>query len=232
MDTEKEHNLRISQMGFVGKMIGGFTHELKNHLAIIKETAGLIEDLIVFGKREGKDDSAKYIKSLDSIALQVDKTVQLADYLNRFSHRMDQPFSTFSVHDAIEELIALRRRSASQRGICFETDFHGAVPAIHSDPARLYCLLYCLIEEKMRVFDKGSHLIIKTEPSGGSILIRIIPKGKPVERIVERIIDKSICMDEVVQEIIETLKAAVRHERESGVTTIAVPLDVLQDEKK
>jgi len=226
MDSEKERNLRISQMGFVGKMIGGFTHELKNHLAIIKETAGLIEDLIVFRKSEGKEDSAEYMRSLESIALQVDKAVQLADYLNRFSHRMDHPFSTFSVHDVIEELIALRRRSARERGICLETDFHGAVPAIHSDPSRFYCLLYCLIEEKMLGFNKGSQLIIKTEPSESSIIIRIIPKGKPVEDIAERIIDKSICMDEVVQEITETLKGAVRREEES-VTTITVPLNLL-----
>jgi len=231
MDSEKERNLRISQMGFVGKMIGGFTHELKNHLAIIKETAGLIEDLLVFRKSETKEDSAEYMKSLGSIALQVDKAVQLADYLNRFSHRMDHPFSTFSVHDVIEELIVLRRRSARERGICLETDFHGAVPAIHSDPSRLYCLLYCLIEEKMLGFDKGSHLIIKTEPSDSSVIIRIFPKGKPVESIVERIIDKGICIDEVVQEIIEILKAAVRHEQES-VTTITIPVNLLPVEKK
>ena len=231
MDSEKERNLRISQMGFVGKMIGGFTHELKNHLAIIKETAGLIEDLIVFRKSGGKEDSAEYMKSLGSIALQVDKAVQLADYLNRFSHRMDHPFSTFSVHDVIAELIALRRRAARERGICFETDFHSAVPAIHSDPSRLYCLLYCLIEEKMLGFNKGSHLIIKTEPSDTSVIIRLIPKGKPVEDITERIIDKSICSDEAVQEIIETLKAAVRHDQES-VTAITVPLNALPVEKK
>ena len=231
MDSERERNLRISQMCFVGKMIGGFTHELKNHLAIIKETAGLIEDLIMFKKSGGKEDPAEYIRSLDSIALQVDKAVQLADYLNRFSHRMDHPLSTFSVHDVIEELIALRRRSARERGICLETDFHGAVPSIHSDPSRLYCLLYCLIEEKMLGLSKGSHLIMKTEPSDGSIIIRIIPKGKLVEGTTERIIDKSICIDEVVQEIIETLKGAVRHEQES-VTTITVPLNLLPLEKK
>ena len=218
-------------MGFVGKMIGGFTHELKNHLAIIKETAGLIEDLIMFKKSGGKEDPAEYMRSLDSIALQVDKAVQLADYLNRFSHRMDHPFSTFSVHGVIEELIALRRRSAGERGIRIETDFHSAVPVIHSDPSRLYCLLYCLIEEKMLGFNKGSHLIIKTEPSDSSIIIRIIPKGEPVEGIVEGIIDKSICIGEVVQEIIETLKGAVRHEQES-VTTITVPLNLLPVEKK
>jgi len=191
----------------------------------------LIEDLLVFRKSEAKEDSAEYMKSLGSIALQVDKAVQLADYLNRFSHRMDHPFSTFSVHDVIEELIALRRRSARERGICFETDFQGAVPAIHSDPSRLYCLLYCLIEEKMLEFNKGSRLIIKTEPSDSSIIIRIIPKGKPVESIAERIIDRGICADEVVQKIIKALKGAVRHEEES-VTSITIPLNVLPVDKK
>jgi len=228
MENENKRNARTSQMGFIGIMIGGFTHELKNHLAIIHEAAGLIEDLITFGKSKGKDNSAEYLKSLDSIALQVDKTVQLADYLNRFSHRMDHPFSTFNVNDAIEEIAILRRRSASQRGICFEMDFHRAAPAIHSDPAGLCCLLYCLIEEKMQGLDKGGRLIIKTETLGGSVIISIIPKGNPVERIVE----KSICTYEVVQEIVETLKAAVSHDGESRVTTITLPLNSMPGEKR
>ncbi len=32
-------------LAFVGKIIADFTHEINNHLALIKESAGLISDI-------------------------------------------------------------------------------------------------------------------------------------------------------------------------------------------
>ena len=39
--------LRIS---FIGRIISCYTHEMKNYLAIIKETNGLMKDVIEIGK--------------------------------------------------------------------------------------------------------------------------------------------------------------------------------------
>jgi len=54
MEYEKEEMLRLYQLQFVEKVLSVFTHELNNHLAIIKESASLIEDTLRFQKSSAK----------------------------------------------------------------------------------------------------------------------------------------------------------------------------------
>ena len=76
MGNRCEQDLRYLQLCFIGKIIAGFTHEIKNHLAIIKESAGLIGDLIKFGKK-GKDESAQYLEIIGSVEDQMERTVEV-----------------------------------------------------------------------------------------------------------------------------------------------------------
>ncbi len=102
-----EHELRVSQLCFIGKILSLFTHEINNHLAILKESAGLMEDLIEFGESQSKQDSGQYLQISHSIHNQVRKTMTLLKYLNRFGHRFDHEISSFNLNESLEELLVL-----------------------------------------------------------------------------------------------------------------------------
>ena len=53
MENKGERDLRLLQLRFIGKILAGFTHESKNYIAIVKESAGLIGDMIQLGKNPG-----------------------------------------------------------------------------------------------------------------------------------------------------------------------------------
>ena len=125
MGHEEEEAIKIAHLKFIGKVLSVFTHELNNHLAIIKESAGLIEDTLRLQKSSGKYDIEESLKIIRSIENQIGKTAWICKKLNGFGHRMDRALSTFNVNESLEELLVLLNRVANQKKVSFEKDFQG-----------------------------------------------------------------------------------------------------------
>jgi hypothetical protein len=204
MGNNDERDLRLLQLRFIGKILAGFTHESKNHIAIVKESAGLIGDMIQLGKNSG-DEPQTYIDIIHSIEEQIEKATSLFRYLNRFSHRMDNELSTFNVNDALEELIVLLLRFASQKRISLETDFQQDMPSINNKPSLLQLLVFHFLEEQLEKLSKDSSLILKTSFLDTMINVQIIAKGNYQESIPEKRPDA----DEIAAYIIGQLHGAI-----------------------
>jgi nitrogen-specific signal transduction histidine kinase len=217
MENKNEQDLRLLHLRFIGKILAGFTHEIKNYMAIIKESAGLIEDMIKLEKST-KSDSGQYLEITRSIEEQIEKTNDLFRYLNRFSHRMDTELSTFSVNETLEELSALLNRFANQRKISLEKDFQKDIPSINSNPSMLQLLVFQFLEEKLTSLDKNSSLIIKTESANGSIAIRIIPKGNLLD------VDKGKFFYEFQDNVVRLLRGSISQGNKETVITIPVSI--------
>lgn len=102
-------------LAFVGKIIADFTHEINNHLALIKESAGLISDICKGKKSIDKKEMPYVIESLEAIENQINKSVNFINYFNRFAHRMDNLKSSFKLNSAIEELFELLKRYSNRK---------------------------------------------------------------------------------------------------------------------
>ncbi len=74
------------ETAFMGRVTAGVTHELKNVLAIIKESAGLIEDILALNKDLAGPHQEKVVRVLSNIRQQVDRGVDLSSRLNAFAH--------------------------------------------------------------------------------------------------------------------------------------------------
>lgn len=218
----REDILKSSQLSFIGKVLSVFTHEVKNHLAIIKESAGLLGDLIEMGKTSSPQDLQQSLKIVQSIENQIGKTSWLCSHLNSFSHRMDKALSTFSVNECIEELIVLLQRLANQRRISLEKDFAEDKLLINSNPSEIQLIIFCFIERYLKMLDKDSIIVIKTYRSDNSIAISIIPKGTIIKTDEE-----AICSDEVYESFINQLGGSVSKEGISGGIIIMLPVSSL-----
>lgn len=166
------------QFRFIGSIIAGFTHELKNHLAIIKESGGLQQDLLSMSKKPDTAELNRFLRSVDS---QVGRSLQLIAFLNRFAHRMDCECSSFSVNDVVEELVALMARVAYQKRIELSKDFEQDILPVQNNPSMLHLLIFLIIEEMMNRFEKGGAITVRTSSSKDTIRIAIMPKGNMKE---------------------------------------------------
>ena len=210
MENKTEQDLRFLQLCFIGKIIAGFTHEAKNHIAIVKESAGLMGDILKLGKK-GKSDSEQFLEIIGSVEDQIGKMLELFTHLNRFAHRMDQPRVSFNVNENLEDLISLISRFARQRKITLEREFERDLPPIISDPALLQLLIFCLIEDAMAKLDRDGKIVLKTFRSENKILVAVIPLGNFVDS------EKKPCPDEAQEYIIRMLKCSIAKDEKKTV---------------
>jgi C4-dicarboxylate-specific signal transduction histidine kinase len=220
MSRGQQQDLRSSQLSFIGKVLSAFSHELNNHLAVIKESAGLMGDIIAMGKTSARQGERRSLATLQSIEAQVGKTSGLCKYLGRFAHRMDGPSSMFDINEIIEELIALMNRTARQRGVTLERDFDRSVPLLSSDPLCLQFVMFSLAEEMMDGLERKGCIVFRTACSSGAVTLEIIPRGERLPSPGESAGDAHELLGDTVKELGGVLSL---HGRD-GAASITLPV--------
>lgn len=168
---------------FMGKMTAGVTHELRNVLAIIRESAGLIDDLMSFSKGAAFPSEEKVRRALARISEQVDRGTVLAGVLNRFAHSPDQARAEVDLNQTIELVTALTRRFTRMKGVALET-FPSELPVmVTTDPFGITMFLHCLIEGLAQVTAQGVTLTLRASRS---------PEGKALVDISAGAADATI----------------------------------------
>jgi len=219
MENKGERDLRLLQLRFIGKILAGFTHESKNYIAIVKESAGLIGDMIQLGEKSG-DEPETYLEIIHSIEEQIEKANDLFRYLNRFSHRMDTELCTFNVNETLEELIALLKRFANQKKISLEKDLQQDIPSITNNPSLLQLLVFHFLEEQLTGLAKDSSIMLKTSLSNGLVVVKIMSKGNYQEAESE----KKPGTDKIHVYIIDQLGGTII--KENGLISISLPVSL------
>ena len=218
MVADKEQIMIESQLKVVGKILSAFSHELNNHLAVIKESAGLIEDILNFNK-SFKGAGKENLKAFQSIENHITNTSWLCEQLGNFGHKMDEPLASFDVNESINELLVLLGRIAKQKGIIFEKDFQDNVPLIYSNPSKLQFLIFCFIDKNLNRFERNGSIIFKTSYSHSFITIKILTRGEVTETG-----ERDICPDEIHEYVARRLRGNIV--REDGGIAITLPLSI------
>jgi C4-dicarboxylate-specific signal transduction histidine kinase len=201
MKSQKRDRLREMQLAFIGKLMAGLSHEFKNHLAIIKELNGLIEDLLLLEEPGQSTNSERYKKITSGINERIGQAAEMCRFLSGFSHRMDRPLSSLNVTDVLQEKIYLLRRFTQQKKVEMISSFEEDLPAIFNDPSLLQFAIFCILWPALELLDPG-----------GKILISVVRKDQSVEIVItlEGAIQKSengTPWEEILPEVLQILGA-------------------------
>ena len=173
---------------FFGRVTASVTHEIKNALAVIRENAGLMEDLITMGERKGNLDPARMLALAGKIGKQAMKADGIVQNMNRFAHSMDEPVADLDLGGTVELLAALSGRIAAMHGVTFETRVPDAPVRVRTNPVFAETLLWACLEHAMGAAGPEKRLGIVpegTEP-GGRVRITGVQGGKEPEFPSER----------------------------------------------
>jgi C4-dicarboxylate-specific signal transduction histidine kinase len=166
-------DLRLS---FINRILSSYTHEIRNYLAIIKETNGLMKDVIQIGKSRSVE-AKQFLGFIGCVEDQIERAAAITDYLHRFAHRMDCERTAVSINELIEELVALMTRLAYRRRIAFEKELRGGLPSTVMNPILFHYLLFCIIDSRMSCLDRNGIVRIATSFSEGRLRINVSSKG-------------------------------------------------------
>jgi C4-dicarboxylate-specific signal transduction histidine kinase len=207
-----------TQLNFIGKVLSVFSHDINNQLAVVKESIGLIGDLIASGKTSRKD-LQNISEIIGSIENQIKRTVYFCGNLAGFGHGISETSAAFSVNKSVEELIVLLNRLASQKRITLEKDPKADLPLIEGNQLKLQFLIFACIEKNLLRLEKNSKIVIKTSHSNGTVGISIIPQGTFVKKE-----EQGICGDEVYHSLVGHSGVSVSPEDPDGTITVTVPV--------
>ena len=101
---------------FFGEMSASVSHEIKNVLAIIKENAGLLQDMLAMDARGIPLSPERLTRLAQSIDRQVARGDGVVRNMNRFAHSADHPSETVDVQEAIRFVIDLADRLIAMKG--------------------------------------------------------------------------------------------------------------------
>ncbi|CAK8724452.1 His Kinase A (Phospho-acceptor) domain [Candidatus Electrothrix aarhusensis] len=159
---EQERAMRQQQMASFGRLIADFSHEMRNHLAVIQEANGLLEDILVMEGTEGNSVPVLLEETAAQISQRVRRSADLCQHLSGMAHRSDTPHSSFQVNDLVAELVIFLERSTRSRQISLQLDQGQGIDPIYNEPALLQHVLYQLYAFSLELLSNGQTLIIST----------------------------------------------------------------------
>jgi C4-dicarboxylate-specific signal transduction histidine kinase len=184
------------ELAFFGKISAGVTHELKNVLAVINESNGLMKDLLSMLKDTPFPYREKFDRSIRKIEEQVQRGVEITTGFNRFSHSMDYPSVDVDLNSIVTLTISLARRFAALlnvelRGILCERPI-----MLLTNPFSLQMALTRAIEAFIKCMNgSGSILITLTMDTGTARLVYYF-EGESGQRVKKGSVEGFVEWDE------------------------------------
>ena len=147
---------------FVAEVTAGTTHEIRNILAIVKESAGLIEDLIYAFNKHGSLDQDKLKRSLGRIDAGVARGTEILSNLNRFAHSLDHAQDPIEVTREIQQVVSLCQFRAKRRRHLLQVQPGDQTLTAVLDPFRFQMSLFAAVGCCLEQLPEGSTVSIST----------------------------------------------------------------------
>ncbi len=163
MTEEKADRLyREEELAFFGAVTASISHDLNNTIAIIDQTAGLLEDLIYCSEGDQTVSKDQLQRIVDGIGKQTKRGAVVVRRLNAFAHSVDDPEGEIDINDLTRNVAALANRMADMKRARLEIQLGDAAPKVKSNPFRVQQALYLSLKEALSRVQDGARLILST----------------------------------------------------------------------
>lgn len=159
----------------MGRLTASATHEMQNILATIRESSGLMEDLLAMSA-EGFAHAERFKKGLRVMAEQVERGMMLSEQLNFCAHAQESAPVGSEVNEAASALVGLSRRQAARGKVLLvlapgRSGLRSALRAMD-----VMTLLGLALDCALPVMARDTELLLSVEEQGGLAVVRL---GQP-----------------------------------------------------
>lgn len=135
-----------AEAAFLARMTASTTHELRNVLAVVKESAGLVEDLTLAFQQSKPVNPDKMLNAARRIDAQVARAADLLTSLNRLAHGLDHLEEPLDLGQHARHVVFLCQRFARLRRLRLDLDADQAERTVRANALRLLMLLSAAID--------------------------------------------------------------------------------------
>lgn len=149
------------ELAFFGRIAAGVTHEIRNVLAIINESNGLMSDLLAMAKDSPFPHRDRFLRSISKIEAQIRRGVEITGNFNRFAHSVDNPTVNINLNEVVEQTIALARRFAGLKKIELQASLYAEPVFLVTFPFRLQMALTKGIDSGLAYLPEGGVIALQ-----------------------------------------------------------------------
>jgi len=149
---------------FFCKVNAAISHELKNILAIVSETAGLLNDLTELAKM-GKPIAPPMLENCTTNIMEgIQRGFSTIKEMNRFAHSVDEPMRKANIAEILELMVNLSSYLSFAAKV--RCDFDPEVPEIFTSPFRLQQIIYHALIYVFKTADPREEVTLSLKPDG------------------------------------------------------------------
>jgi two-component system NtrC family sensor kinase len=153
--------LQAHKMEAIGRLAAGVAHEINNPLAVIKENAGLMKDILELSKNI-EQNKEKFLGTLDVIFESVNRCRTITHRLLGFARRTDISYAVIDVNDTVREVIEFLEKEILYGNIHLKLNLKEELPSVLSDKGQLQQVLLNIINNAIDAVEKGGLIEIST----------------------------------------------------------------------
>jgi signal transduction histidine kinase len=163
---------QMTETGFMGKITAATTHDMKNVLAIIKESAGLMEDLLALQKDLPAQLQERLSRVANNINQQVQRGVDLATRLNAFAHGPDQTIAEVDLNLVADQVICLSQRFARLKNVSLKALTQNRPVILVTDPLKIQMLIFECIDLLLSAVETKTTISLQpVQRTDGSVML-------------------------------------------------------------
>ena len=184
--------LQASKMAALGRLAAGVAHEVNNPLAVIKEKAGWMRDLL-----EEEDVSAsENFREIEDAVLRIeehaDRARTVVHRMLGFARRMEPVREDVDVNSVLTRTLAFLENEARFREIDIVTDLEAGLPGIVSDTSQLQQVFLNILNNAIDAVGRSGTVTVRTffDSAGKKVVASISDTGTGMTaEVAEKIFD-------------------------------------------
>jgi two-component system NtrC family sensor kinase len=227
-----EELIQSSKMAALGKLAAGVAHEVNNPLAVIREKAGWMRDLLEEEDVKNSSNFQEFEDAVNKIEQHVERAGNVVHRMLGFARRMEPVCNDIHVNDVLKQTTAFLDNEIRFRNIELIWNLAPDLPSIQSDASQIQQVILNLFNNAIDAIDRSGHITVSTgfDAASDMVSISIRDDGPGMDKEVQkRIFDPFFTTKKVGEgtglglsisySIISKLGGSIRFESEAGQGT-------------
>jgi signal transduction histidine kinase len=207
---------------FYSKISASISHEIKNSLAVINESAGYLEDVSLMAKKGMAIDVNRMEALAGSMLKQVRRADTITKNMNRLAHSLDEPACQTDLNALIELMLRLSERTTVTRGINVSAVFSAPAVTLFTNPFFLQNLIWLILNFAMDLTGETKAIEMMPAKTASGADIRFTGIHQLTAAAGEAF------QEGPVRSILAVLKSTLQFEEKSGMIILQLPETINQ----
>ncbi|MBI5848827.1 MAG: hypothetical protein HZB31_12945 [Nitrospirae bacterium] len=157
----------------VGRIISLFVHETNNHLATLRESSGLGDDIINAKNLSDKEKLKELEKLCSAMDDRIGHAVSLSRVFGELGRQMESQVFPVDINRTIEGIMPFLLKIARQKNLRVLTAYGNKLPAATGNFSCLQCLIVALFDNFCLALEPKGTATITTDKTVSSVVIHL-----------------------------------------------------------